>query len=212
MLAGCPVAYHMAERGAWPSIRAHGLRSTSALLDLFGVEGDARRAIEAERRPEGVTLTGAGLAPVVVRDQKPMTDAGLRRCLTGGLTPEDWYRALNAKVFFWLSRARVLRLLDAAPYRARAHDVLELDAAPLVRDHAEQVRLCPINSGYTRRFPRPRGPSTFRRIADYPYAERPRGERVVELAIEGAVPDALRYVRRVVRMQGASEREVLFSA
>ena len=201
----------MAERGAWPSIRAHGLRSTSALLDLFGVEGEERRAVEAVRRPEGVTLTAAGLDPVVVRDQKPMTDEGLRRCLTDGLTPADWYRVLNAKVFFWLSRARVLRLLDAAPYRGREHDVLELDAAPLVRDHAERVRLCPINSGYTRRFPQPRGPATFRRIADYPYADRPRRERVVELAIEGAVPDAARYVCRVVRMQGATERETLFS-
>ena len=73
----------MAERGAWPSIRANGLRSTSALLDLFGVEGEERRAVEAVRRPEGVTLTAAGLDPVVVRDQKPMTDEGLRRCLTG---------------------------------------------------------------------------------------------------------------------------------
>ena len=126
------------------------------------------------------------------------------------MTPADWYRVLNAKVFFWLSRARVLRLLDAAPYRGREHDVLELDAAPLVRDHAERVRLCPINSGYTRRFPQPRGPATFRRIADYPYADRPRRERVVELAIEGAVPDAARYVRRVVRMQGATERQTLF--
>ena len=202
----------MAERGAWESIRAHGLRSASALLDLFGVTGDARRAIEAERRPEGVRLTAPGLAPAVVRDQKPMTDAGLRRCLTDGLAPADWYRVLNAKVFFWLSRARLLKLLDAAPYRALEHDVLELDSRRLVLDHADRVRLSPINSGYTRRFPQPRGPSTFLPIADYPYATRPRRERVVELAVEGGVAEVDRYVLRVVRMRRATEREVLFTA
>ncbi len=212
LLRTCPVAYHMADRGAWPSIRAHGLLSTSALLDLFGLDGAARRAVEAERRPEGVPLEAVGLPPVLVRDQKPMTDAGLRRCLTDGMTPEDWYRLLNAKAFFWLSRARLLRLLDAAPYRALEHDVLELDAGRLVRAHADRVRLCPINSGYTRRFPQPRGPSSFRAIADYPYADRPRHERVVELAIEGGVPDVRDFVTRVVRMRRDDEVEVLFQA
>ncbi len=204
----------MAERGAWPSIRAHGLLSTGALLDLFGVAGEARRAIEAERRPEGVRLEAPRVGAAVIRDQKPMTDAGLARCLTGGLAPADWYRLLNAKVFFWLSRARLLRLLGAAPYRAAEHDVIALDARSLVRDNAERVWLCPINSGCTRPFPQPRGPETFRRVADYPYADwrrkRPRGDRVVELAVDRGVPDVERHVLRVARMRGAEVTDVLF--
>ncbi len=34
-----PRLFHVAEAGSWPSIQAHGLLSTSALLDLFGSAG-----------------------------------------------------------------------------------------------------------------------------------------------------------------------------
>jgi len=46
LLQDCPTLYHMAERGSWPSIREHGLLSTSALLDLYGKQGAEREAIE----------------------------------------------------------------------------------------------------------------------------------------------------------------------
>lgn len=68
--------YHMAERGSWDSIRQHGLLSTTALLDLYGVKGAERDFIEARRRPTSVTLTSAQLGSSVIRDQKPMDDAG----------------------------------------------------------------------------------------------------------------------------------------
>src|SRR4051794_1629860 len=106
----------MAEPGSWPSIRENGLLSTSAILDRYGVEGDARAAIESRRRPECVTLTRKGLPDAVVRDQKPMRDEALQRCLECGMTPADWYRILNERTFFWLSRARLRRLLGARAY------------------------------------------------------------------------------------------------
>ncbi|HEY8566316.1 MAG TPA: hypothetical protein VIL65_12505 [Beijerinckiaceae bacterium] len=213
LLTDCPVLYHMAEPGSWPSIRRHGLLSTSALLDLYGIGGAARTALEAERRPEGVPLDRPDLGRITVRDQKPLNDAGLRRCLTDGLDPADWYRLLNARVYFWLSRERVLRLLDAKAYRDRAHEVVEIAARPLVEAYRDRIELSPINSGTTGRFPAPRGRDTFRTIADYPYAayrkRRSRGERVAELTVLGGVPDIARYVRRIVRMQGAREIDVV---
>ena len=52
LLRHCPTLYHMAEGGSWPSIQRHGLRSTSALLDLFEVDGARREAIlRRHRRP-----------------------------------------------------------------------------------------------------------------------------------------------------------------
>ena len=216
LLRDCPTLYHMAEAGTWPSIRRHGLLSTSALLDLYGVEGAARHVLEARRRPEGVALRGEGLEGATVRDQKPMDDAGLARCLGGGMTPEDWYRTLNGKVFFWLTPARLMRLMEAKPYRGLSHDVLELDAAALVSACRDAITLSPINSGATRPFPAPRGPDTFLPITSYPYADwrrrRPRGERVVELVVEHAVPDVARFVRRVTRRSGQDPGTVLFEA
>ncbi len=205
LLRDCPTLYHMAERGSWPSIREHGLLSTSALLDLYGIAGVERAAIEGQRRPGSVALDHPALGRAVIRDQKPMSDAGLRRCLMDGLTPEDWYRLLNGKVFLWLTRARLLRLLSARPYRDAEHDVLELDTAALVGAYRGAITLSPINSGTTARFPVARGRATFLPIGDYPYhhwrTRRSRGERVVELAVEGGVADVGRFIRQVTRMR-----------
>ncbi len=210
----CPTLYHMAERGSWPSIRRHGLLSTSALLDLHGIRGAERDRLEARRRPDAVLVQGPGLEPATIRDQGPMDDPSLRRCLDPGLEPSDWYRLLNGRVFFWPSPARLRRLLHARPYRGAAHDVLELDTAALVTAWRPAITLSAINSGATRPFPVSRGLATFLPIADYPYAawraRRPRGERVVELAVAHGVPDVERFVRRVVRMGAGRDDEILF--
>lgn len=216
LLTDCPILYHMAELGSWPYIQNYGLLSTTALLDRYEIEGAARAAIESKRRPTSVILERNGLGRAVVRDQFPMDDNGLTRCLEDGLSPKEWYRALNAKVFFWLTRDRLLRLLNAGTYRVREHDVLELDAKSLLQAYEGKIWLCPINSGCTKPFPHPRGKKTFQRILYYPYAEwrakRRRGERAVEVAVDYAVPDAARYVTRVVRMKASAELTVLFKA
>ena len=214
VLTDCPSLFHMAERGSWPSIRRHGLLSTSALLDALHVVGAQRRRIERQRRPESVALSHPGFGHAVIRDQKPMDDAGLRRCLQDGVTVEEWYQLLNSQVFFWLTEDRVYRLLTASAYRDLEHDVLEIDARALVERYREAIRLCPMNSGCTKPMPHPRGRGTFKSIEDYPYDRwrrtRRRGERVVELAVARAVPDVWHYVRRVTVMKGKERLRVLW--
>jgi len=214
LLTDSPVLYHMAEGDSWPTIKTAGLLSTSALLDSYAITGARRLEIEARRRGSSVTLSLPGRATATVRDQLPMDDNGLRRCLLDGLSPEDWYRLLNAKVFFWLTRERLIRLLNAGTYRLQEHDVLEIDAKSLIDAYSERISLCPINSGCTKPFPHPRGKSTFLSLAEYPYATwkktRKRGERVVELAIAYGVPDIANYTGRVVRMKGSEELKVLW--
>lgn len=209
LLSDCPTLFHMAERGSWSSIRKHGLLSTSALLNAVGLTGVERHRIESQRRPENVTLRHKALGEVVIRDQKPMDDAGLNRCLQDGITPAEWYRLLNGRVFFWLTKDRLHRLLSAAAYQDSDHDVLELDAAQLITAHRSAITLSPMNSGCTKPMPHPRGRGTFTSIADYPYAHwrsrRKRGERVVELAVTGGVPDVRKYVRRVLVMRGKTK-------
>ena len=216
LLTDCPTLYHMAEYGSWRSIKSNGLLSTSALLDSYGITGARRLEIEARRRPASITLSRPGRDPATVRDQLPMDNKGLERCLLDGFSPEAWYRLLNSKVFFWLSRERLIRLLNAGTYCTQEHDVLELDANALVNAYAQQLSLCPINSGCTKPFPHPRGSSTFLKIAEYPYShwktKRKRGERVVELAITYSVPDVANYVKRVVRMKGPDELTILWSS
>lgn len=208
-----PVLYHMAERGSWASIRTHGLLSTSALLDLFDVTGTERERVESCRRPEPVTITRKGIGSAVIRDQKPMDDAGLQRCLQDGLTPRRWYEILNARVFFWLTRARLLRLLTARAYRDAEHEVLEVDAASLVAAYKDRITLASINTGATKPMPAPRGKATIVGIPHYDYAGRKlshRREPVVELAVSPGIPNIVDFTRRVIVMRGDKKSEELW--
>jgi hypothetical protein len=216
LVKDCPTLYHMAGQGSWPSIYERGLLSTTALLDLYRVNGSARDIIESKRRARSVSLEHAELPKAVIRDQFPMSDSGLLRCLPRHIRPTDWYRLLNSRVFFSLTKNRLLRLLNAGTYRTEAHDVLEVSTQRLLNDYFERIWFCPMNSGCTKPMPHPRDEKTFLRIPDYPYSHwrsrRPRGERVVEFAIDHGVPDIRKYVTRVVEMQNNKEIRTIYTA
>lgn len=207
-----PRLYHMAEAGAWPNIQEHGLRSTTALLDLYGYVGDARASIESARRPGMVELRSDGLPPAFIRDNGPMTDSALARCLRDGLSPTDWYGLLNARVFFWVKESRLESLLGARAYRGRDHDVLVLQTSSLLARYSARTTLSPMNSGNTKPFAHPRGKDTFLPLAEYPFQSRiARGlEPVVELAVEYSVPDIEKHVVRVDRRAGGLAPRVIW--
>ena len=197
-----PVLYHMAEDESWESIRTHGLLSTSALLDKFEVEGEERFIIESTRRPEILRVEHQEHGVALVRDNKPMQERSLEKCLVG-MTPREWYEHLNRRVFFWVERKRLLKLLGARAYEDRPHLVLEVDAAALLERHAERVTLSPINSGATFAMrPATRGLDTFRRIDDHP-----NGKPIVELAVDYAVSNIDNFTTSVSRWHGAERLE-----
>jgi hypothetical protein len=213
LVAAYPRLYHMAEADSWAGIRQHGLLSTTALLDLFEVDGDLRAALESARRPESVTITHPVHGAAVVRDQIPLREGPLEQCLVG-MTPAEWYRELNRRVFFWLDEDRVTGLLRGRAYRGRAHDVLTVDTASLVGAHEERITLAPINTGSTIYNPRPRGAGTFLSIVDYPFDEwrrrRSRRTAVVELAVDDGVPDIVDHTLLVESRQGDALLETLW--
>ena len=179
----------------WPSIRQHGLLSTSALLDLYGVTGQARTAIERQRRPDFMAVNHARLGQVLIRDQKPMTDATLAPVLID-LTPADWYALLNERVFFWVSEERLNGLLGA--YRHRDNLVLVLDSATVLARHAAQATLSTINSGYSRRWAVRRGRETFQPLADFQLVQRINGRAVRKPVVECAVSGGVTNVREAL--------------
>lgn len=208
-----PRLYHMAALGAWPSIRRHGLLSTSTLLDLFEITGAARKTLERTHRPTSTVIRHPRLGTATVRDQIPMSDSGLERALRDGITPPDWYELLNERVFFWLNEERLERMLSAAAYRDQSHTVLVLDTESLVSHNVERVRLSPLNSGCTKPFPHPRGRTTFLPISEYPFAERVRRARanaVVELAVIEGVRDIERHVIEVRNRSADDYGEVIW--
>ncbi len=181
-----PLLFHMAEEGSWESIQRFGLRSTTALLDLFGIAGSERDQIEAARRPESVAIHHPDYGTAWIRDNKPINETVLRRTLVG-MTEPEWYRTLNGRVFFWLTEGRLNRLRNAPPYRDRRHDILVVSTERLLARYETVLELSPLNSGAVHPGANyPRGKGTFTRISKYPWRERCRvspGEPIVEVTV-----------------------------
>lgn len=195
-----PNIYHMADGGSWEGLQKHGLLSVSALLDLFEVEGEKRRDIEERRRLSIVEIKHPIHGRAVIRDQKPLAETALQKCLAG-MTPSQWYRYLNSKAFFWVTKERVLRLLQARAYRDTSHCVLTIDTKQLLSRYKDVAELSPINSGSAIFNPQPRGKQTFLPLNKYPFSKwaQKRGSpqnAVVELTIPSSVPDLMEFTIR----------------
>jgi hypothetical protein len=209
-----PRLYHMANDGTWESIRKLGLLSTTALLDLFSINGEERYQIESCHRSRSVAISHPQLGGAVIRDQAPMREMALDRCLDG-INRRQWYELLNRKAFFWVTEARVQTLLGAKLYRNKEHTVITVDTASLLGRHSDRVTLSPINSGNTLYNPPRRGHQTFRSIAEYPFEERRKkrglGNAVAELAVDYSVPDLEAHAITVERRRGAQILRTLYS-
>lgn len=205
LIARYPTLYHMAERDSWPSIKATGLLSTTAVLDRFNITGQQRYALEEEHRPEKVAVGPPG-AQIVLRDQKPMPPSRLEEALIDGTTPRQWYKFLNGRVFMWAKEERLLGLLGARHYRNLEHDVLTIDTRSLMANYHDRVWLCRMNSGNTLPVPHRREMNDFKRIADYPTKPGTTVpfKEVVEVVVDHIVPDVANYVVAVRRMRGSN--------
>lgn len=196
-----PRLYHMAESGTWDSIQTHGLLSTGALLKLFEVSGKRRNALLTQRRADSEILVHPKLGRATIRDNKVLQDHLLEKCLQDGLSPTDWYALLNARVFFWPTEKRLHGLLMARPYRNKAHCVLEVDTAELIKRYEKKIALSPINSGSTIFNPAERGLGTFKRIDDYDLSN------IAEVAVDDGIPDVRDLVITAKEMLGAVDRK-----
>lgn len=197
-----PRLYHMAESGSWASIRERGLLSTVALLDLFEVDGSKRREIESQWRPEGVPIQHPTHGTAMIRDQWPMPPEHLAIGLDG-IAPQQWYQFLNRKTFLWLSEERLMRMLNARPYRKADHDVLTLETRSFVGEYIERIEVCPINSGFAMPMfgkVTKRSFESFQSIEQR--AETQRLSGLAELTVDYAAPDAWRFVTSVESWRG----------
>src|SRR6185436_13811707 len=148
-----PRVFHLTHVDNWDLIQRIGLLSTSDLLDLFEIVGDERIALESSNRRELVPIRHRAYGLAILRDQKPMDDRGLKRALTDGIRPQEWYRTVNAHTFFWVARERVDRLLGARAYRKDRHALLVVRTHDLLQRHAERAVLSPLNTGATKPMP-----------------------------------------------------------
>jgi len=190
-----PRLFHVTDPDALPGIERHGLLSAEALVALYEVPPPDRPALLDENRGRNrfTRLAHPGLPGATLRDQW-MPDAPLTSALRGTYAndPAAWRRLVNAHVFFWLSEAQAEKLARVNP--ARAQIVLAFETAPLLAAHASHAFTTPINTGIAQglygRPGAPRDETTFQPVAAFP---RPDRRPPKELALRGAVPDALRH-------------------
>ena len=194
-----PLLYHMSAQGSWPSIMKHGLFSTTALLDLFEYEGEQREKIESYRRAEWVSLRHMSHGEIKIRDQKPLSEIGLRNALPSTMEPKDWYRILNERVFFFPSKERLKIMLKA--YNNCRNTVLVVRTESLLEAHKQNVYWSPINSGYSLQRPAYRDRSTFILLGREPklkHGKKPK--RIAEITIKHHVLDIEQHVKCVIEV------------
>jgi hypothetical protein len=210
-----PRLYHLAYFSAWPGIQKHGLLSTAALLDLYGVKGEQRAEVESQRRSKAVTITHPLHGSVVIRDQKVLPESKLLLCLKKGnstMSSRQWYESLNRRVFFWASREDAEKLIGAKEYRAQDGIMMEIDTARLVSSHANSITLCSKNSGAARAI-HPLNSNTHQALSNNDFALkkdcRPR-KAVREIAVDYAVPDILSHTITVKAIKGGKIGKVIW--
>ncbi|OJW47576.1 MAG: hypothetical protein BGO67_04310 [Alphaproteobacteria bacterium 41-28] len=200
-----PRLYHVTEPGAWESIRQKGLLSTTSMLDLFEIKDPSRATIEGKRRSSAVLLEHPNHGRVIINDNVPLNEKALEKCLNENLTPADWLRILNARVFFWANEEGLNRLLGARHNRNRSREVIVVDTLSLAKAHAERIELCPINSGSTLRKPARRGLDTFTPMLQYSYNDwrklRGRRDQILEIVVRDHVLDIGQHMVEVLRIK-----------
>ncbi len=200
-----PYLFHMAEAGTWESIKRYGLLCTSAILDLLGVTGKERRDIESSCRRNSVPVEDKKHGRFLIRDNGPLPLKKLEACLTD-MTPGQFYKELNKRVFFWPTEERVKGLLDARRYRNREHTVIKVSSKLLVKHYQTKICFSRINSGSAVYQFTPRGKWTFVPFMKWPDDVGPRSgklkERIAEIAVEYSVDRIAEIAVEVNEMHG----------
>ena len=191
----------MSEKGSWPNIQELGLLGTSALLDLCGYTGTARLRIESQLRKNKELIKHPKHGYFCIRDQIPMLDwpekgIYLDELLEDDVTRQEWLEFLNGKVFFWVSRYELHKMLCAWQYRGNPQWIIEVDARALLKQYVDKAYLSDQNSGslYSGRR---RGPSTF-----VPFIDCPVKSKIIELAVDYGIPNIVDFAICVTECVG----------
>jgi hypothetical protein len=175
-------------------------------LDLFEVEGMRRVQLEEFRRPQSEEITHPTHGRAMLRDQQPLNEKKLATCLQDDLSPRDWYRLLNRKVFFWGPETRLKILQGARLYEAHRQTIVEVDTVRFLQRYADRITLCYINSGSTQPMAWARGKNTFLPLEQFPLAERRKKygvkNAVAEVTVDYSVPDVGDLVVRAYEIGG----------
>lgn len=157
-----PTLYHAAWPEARERIAREGLMSPLAICESLGMSAPDTEAVLTTRRAKITALR----PDVILNDNSPLQEGPLRRALPPELSPQDWMRALNSRVFLFTKLREAEAFARAAASRDRARDIWAFDTAALARSHFDRLEITPFNTGATTRRPPLRDLSTFAKVAE----------------------------------------------
>ena len=193
-----PRLHHYTDRVAWPMIERHGLLCADAIVERFVPDPAARGRLLAERRTDTVVVHDGPDGRVTLNDNLPLHYGPLAARLDDGLTPHDWLRILNGRVFFWPTVERADGFLRAGRRGGREKLLLTFDTRSLAEAYEGRLDLAPINTGSAVRVPARRGHATFTPASAVGWDEwrrlRGRLDTPAEMSVRGDVPDALDHL------------------
>lgn len=192
-IARYPVLYHRSPSVNAAGISRHGLLSVTALLQLYAVGAKRAAAIERDRAKVGILVKPPNehpdWPPILIGDQHQINPAQMAAALDG-VTPEEWRKELNARVFFWPTVERLA--VHQKAYAAMPSVLYEIDSAKLLTRHGERLRVARINTGFFRRTPAMRSRATYQRLADFRHDAK---NRIAEVSVLDGVPDFAECLR-----------------
>ncbi|HEY5463227.1 MAG TPA: hypothetical protein VIJ95_08220 [Hanamia sp.] len=177
-----PYLYHLTSKeNAMKIINQKSLYSTNRLIDLSG-NADYQK-IKRERRIGHKEII-IGNQSYFLRDQRPISELALSKCLTHNWKVADFLEHLNDRVFMWPTLDRLWRhfnrysVENPVIFRFPSNEIIELNP------HA---KFCRLNSGATRansylggKAP-DRGPDTFLLATNYNLSVRSIAEVTFEV-------------------------------
>lgn len=189
----------MAEDGSWSNIQKYGLLSTTAILDKWCINGEDRKKLESELRPDIKELQHPVYGISKLRDQKAMNPGLLSMSLPQEISVGDWCEYINGKVFFWANWKNLKWMLSAQAYITRPHVVITVDSSKLIESYGDKISLSAMNSGSTfpgrgMSSPKKRNYDTFKRMNSF------NSRWVTEVAVDYSIPNITEYVSSVKRL------------
>jgi len=165
-----PYLYHLTDRNNLPLILEYGkLFSTKRIIELSG--NPEYDYINTARRSDHQKIV-IGDQVFSIRDQKPISEKNLQKCLTNGWDCATFYDHLNDRVFMW-SKPEYLN----NHYNTYSHEnpIILRFSTSLLLEANPHVKFCRLNSGATRSSshhngaPPPRGIETFQSADSFHY-------------------------------------------
>lgn len=159
-----------------------------------------RRNLMTGRRIDRVPLDHPAYGHIVINDNRPLSVAKLAKVLDDGLSPADWLRMLNERVFFFTSKKPLETLQGAQLNRGEAKDLIEVDTLALATRYWNAMEIVPFNSGNTNYAAARRGIATFAPLRATSYEKwrwrrgRKSPDTIKEVAIRGSVSDLRDFV------------------